>query len=118
MQIVASFSEYLNKLKLSEAIARLEDDVEKANLSADKVKEFQYLANVVKVIEYQDVGFFSDSVRANGCASALVGLAFASAGLVAACNPPAMGATVGWGCYLAGANFIRASISVGNACGD
>lgn len=49
---------------------------------------------------------------------ALIGLAFAFAGLVGGCNPPVAAVTTGWACYLAVANYIRASITVGLECGD
>jgi Rad3-related DNA helicase len=122
IEILNDFNKNLNILQLSDAINILEEDVHTAHLNPMKVEKFQYLANVVKLLEYEGPGIFTSSLQQKNhrksCLSASAGLAFASAALVAACNPPALGATVGWGCYLAGANFVRASIEVGKACGD
>lgn len=116
VQILANFNNNLTSMKLSDAITILEEDVNNAELNPFKIEKFQYLANVVKLLEYEEPGFFTNSVQQKSCFSASVGLAFASAGLVGACNPPALGASVGTLCYLAAANFVRASIEVGMAC--
>lgn len=116
MQILIDFDTNLKALELSDAIAILENDVNNANLNSFKIDKFEYLANVVKLIENETPGFFTTQQRS--CLGATIGIAFAAAALAAACNPPALGATVGSACYLAGANFIRASITLGVECGD
>lgn len=118
MNLVSKFYYDLNSLELYDAILNLENNVYKENLDPFMIEKFEYIANVVSLIEYEDPGFFKATNETRSCAGALLGLAFASAGLVAACNPPAAGATVGFGCYLAAANFIRASATVGIECGD
>ena len=118
MQILTNFNTNLRTLELKEAITFLEEDVNNANLNSFKIEKFQYLANVVHLLENETPGFFTVNAQQRSCWSALLGLAFASAGLVAACNPPALGATVGTACYLAAANFVRASAVVGMECGD
>lgn len=120
IQILTDFNQSLSQLELSQAISALETDVKNSNLSSFKVQKFQYLANVVKLLENERAGFFvsNSNFQQKSCWGAAIGLAFASAALVLACNPPAIGATVGAACYLAGANFIRASITVGLECGE
>lgn len=116
MKILTSFQLNLKNMDLSEAISALEEDANDVNLSSVKMKKFEYLANIVKLLENETPGFFTSTEQQKSCGGALLGLAFASAGLVIACNPPALGATVGTGCYFAAANFIRASVTVGVEC--
>jgi len=116
MQILIDFDTNLKVLELTDAIAILENDVNNANLNSFKIDKFEYLANVVKLIENETPGFFTTQQKS--CWGATIGLAFAAGALALACNPPALGATVGAACYLAGANFIRASIMLGLECGD
>ncbi len=116
--ILNDFHLNLNNLELYDAINILEEDVNNANLDATKKGKFEYLANVVQLIEYETSGFFSSTTHQKSCLSAVIGLVFAFAGLAAGCNPAVAAATLGWGCYIAAANYIRASIIVGLECGD
>ena len=120
IQLLINLNKNLNKLGLSQAISILESDIKKSNLTSFKIEKFQYLANLIILLENERPGFFirNSNLQQKSCWGATIGLAFASAGLVVACNPPALGATVGTTCYLAGANFIRASITLGLECGD
>ncbi len=118
MQILTDFNTNLSTLEISEAITVLEEDVKDANLSSFKTEKFQYLANVVLLIENQNPSFFTDNTQQRSCWFAVAKLALASAALVAACNPATAAATVATACYLATASFIAASATVGIECGD
>ncbi len=123
IEILTNFSEDLISTDLDTAISILENTLSNQNLDSSKFLKYQSIVTSVKLIEYQNEGFFTiddetSSTARNGwgCAWALAKLALASASLVAACNPPALGATVGTGCYLAATGFVAASASVGMAC--
>lgn len=118
LAILNEFYSDLNSHALIDAVVMLENNVILADLAFEKREKFEYLANVVLLIENETPGFFDSTMEQRSCAGALLSLAFATAGLAAACNPPAAGATVGVGCYLAAANFVRASATVGIECGD
>lgn len=124
IEILTNFSENLISTDLDTAISILEKTLSNQNLDTSKFLKYQSIVTGVKLIEYQNKGFFTIDDDSNvtrkdwGCAWALAKLALASASLVAACNPPALGATVGTGCYLAATGFVAASASVGMACKD
>jgi hypothetical protein len=113
--IIDDFNKNLALMNTSEALKLLERDVNNASLSVFEVSRFETLANTVALLDYQEPGAVT-TLAAGGCGEALLGLGFALAGIVGACNPPAAGATVGFFCYLAAANYIRASVAVGRAC--
>lgn len=120
IDILTNFSSNLTTLSFDEAVSSLENEITNYNLDTYKFEKYQSIVNGVALIEYQYPGFFTieSTQKSWGCAWAVAKLALASASLVAACNPPALGATVGTGCYLAAAGFVAASASVGMACGD
>jgi len=118
MQILTDFNTNLSTLEIYEAITILEEDVNDANLSSFKIEKFQFLANVVLLIENQTPGFFTENNQQRSCWFALAKLALASAALVAACNPATAAATVATACYIAAASFVAASATVGIECGD
>lgn len=115
MYLLNNFKNNLSNLELTDAINILEQEVHNANLDVLKVEQFEYFANTVMLLENDDPGIFT-AKAASPCSDALLGLAFATVSLAGACSPPAMGASVGFFCYVAGANYIRASIAVGKAC--
>lgn len=110
INILANFSSNLTTTTLDDAISILEEEISIENLDLHKVEKYQSIVNSVKLIEYQNKGFFTEERVGWGCAFALAKLALASASLV--------GASVGTLCYVAATSFIAASASVGMACGD
>jgi hypothetical protein len=58
LQILTNFNKNLSQLELSQAIIALETDVKNSELSSFKIQKFQYLANVVKLLENERAGFF------------------------------------------------------------
>ncbi|GEM50775.1 hypothetical protein EB1_05650 [Empedobacter brevis NBRC 14943 = ATCC 43319] len=117
VSILTNFSSNLVSMSFDDAVLLLEEELSEQEIDVFKFEKYQSIVNGVKLIEYQNKGFFT--IQSNGweCAFALGKLALASASLIIACNPPALGATVGTACYLAAASFIAASASVGLACG-
>lgn len=120
LTLLTDFNKNLNSLGLANAINVLESDVKNSNLNSFKIKKFQYLVNVVKLLENENPGIFVNNTnfQQRGCFGASLGLAFALSTLAGACNPATATATVGTLCYLAAANFVRASIQFGIECGD
>ena len=89
LSILTTFYTNINTLTLDDAIANLEQDVQHASLNSFKSEKFEYLANVVQLLQEEDPNLFlENSGRSNAdCAAALARLALAFASLVAACNP-------------------------------
>lgn len=117
-----NFSTNLISLGFDEAVDILENEISDENIDSFKFEKYQSIVNGVALIEYQNPGYFtsenSKGLASRSCAWALFKLGLASASLVGACSPPAMGASVGWTCYVAATAFIAASASVGMECGD
>lgn len=117
-----NFSTNLISLGFDEAVDILENEISDENIDSFKFEKYQSIVNGVALIEYQNPGYFtsenSQGLASRSCAWALFKLGLASASLVGACSPPAMGASVGWTCYVAATAFIAASASVGMECGD
>jgi len=115
--ILTNLNKNLKFMKIEDALNRLEFDVNSSISQIEKKVIFEKLANVVKLLEYQDKGMFSSSIfEKSSCDMAIVGLIFSFITLILACNPAGVVLTVGIACYFAGANFIRASIALGMAC--
>lgn len=120
VDILTNFSANLTTKNFDESILLLEKDLSNEKVDKNKLEKYESIVNGIKLIEYQNKGFFTveSTQKSWGCAWAVAKLALATAGLVAGCNPPAAGASVGTSCYLAATTFIAASASVGMACGD
>jgi len=122
IDILTNFSSNLTTQSFDAAVSILENEISDETVNSFKFEKYQSIVNGVALIEYQYPGFFTvetvtyQKSESWGCAWAVAKLALASASLVAACNPPALGATVGTGCYLASTGFVAASASVGMAC--
>lgn len=115
--ILTSLNKNLNLMDIDDALNELEFDVNSTLNKVEKRVVFEKLANVIKLVEYEDKGIFSSSISDKAsCNMAVVGLIFSFIALVLACNPAGIVITVGIACYFAGANFIRASIALGMAC--
>jgi len=115
-----NFSTNLISFGFDEAVGILENEISDEKIDSFKFEKYQSIVNAVALIEYQNPGYFTSEnflSKRGSCAWALFKLGLASASLVGACSPPAMGASVGWTCYVAATAFIAASASVG-ACGD
>lgn len=115
--ILTSLNKNLNVMDIDDALNKLEFDVNSTLNEVEKSVVYEKLANIVKLVEYEDKGMFSSSISDKAsCNMAIVGLIFSFIALVLACNPAGIVITVGIACYFAGANFIRASIALGMAC--
>lgn len=117
---LSEFSSDLTSLGFDDAVLILENKISNDNIDTYKFEKYQSIVNGVDLIEYQYPGFFTtETYHSDGdCAWAIFKLGLAAAALAGACSPPALGASVGWTCYLAGVSFVAASASVGMACGD
>ncbi|WP_438968639.1 hypothetical protein [Nonlabens sp.] len=119
--LITNYSNNLVSNGFEKASKTLSEQLSKHSIESVKFEKYQSIVNTVKLIEYQYPGTFTtETVQKGGwgCAFAIAKLALATASLAVACNPPALGATVGVGCYLAGTGFVAASVSVGLACKD
>lgn len=116
------FSSNLTTLDFDQAVSILDNNITDLK-DSNKFEKYQSIVNAVAIIEYEYPGYFTTEnyqgiASKGGCAFALFKLGLASAALVGACSPPAVGASVGWTCYLAATAFIAASASVGIECGE
>ena len=122
IDILTNFSSDLTSVGFDEAVSILGNKISNESIDLYKFEKYQSIINGVALIEYQYPGYFTvenKNTQAKGgwgCAFAVGKLALASAALVGACSPPAMGASMGWTCYVAATAFIAASASVGMAC--
>jgi hypothetical protein len=113
--ILNNFMNSLSSMSVEEALDELEITVIENALNQEKVQQYEALANAIKLIHDDDPSFFSSNEQ-RSCFWSVVGIIFAFAGLVVGCNPAAAIVTVGTACYLAAANYVRASISLALAC--
>jgi len=115
IDIFSEFKTNLASMELMESLNLLEQDVNNANLDIIKFERFQSFANTVRILDENEPGLFS-AAELSSCADAMLGLVFATVGLAGGCSPPAMGASVGFFCYVAAAKYVRASVVVDKNC--